>query len=189
MTGKPLHELNLLALLTVMSGPILVAEAVVAQPSKPITIAELGSPGVKAHTRLAKNDLVPAPRNTTVAQGESSLVQLTDIRLELTETGLQIVLEATGELATPTTTVSGNALIVEIPEAVLPEPFQEFAPVTGIALVQATALPGNLVQISITGSDAPPTVAVNVDATNLALTVVPGSASILPLSATLLPQY
>ena len=109
-----------------------------------------------------------------VAQIEASRVQITGVRIEATETGIQIVLEtAGGELATPTTQTVGNALIAEIPNAVLALPegdsFEQFEPAAGIALVQVTNAPGDRVRVAITGTDAPPVG--EVTATGLAVTL------------------
>ena len=114
-----------------------------------------------------------------VAQIEASLVQITGVRLEETGTGLQVILETTdGELATPTTTVLGNALIVEISNAVLrldDNSFQQFAPIEGIASVQISELQGDRVQVAITGTNAVPTVEIDAAAMALILTTVPGA--------------
>ncbi|MBE7385514.1 MAG: TonB-dependent receptor [Leptolyngbya sp. SIO1E4] len=112
---------------------------------------------------------------------QTSLVQITAVRLEETEAGLQVVLEtADGELALPTTTVSGNALIAEIPNAMLALPegdeFQQFEPADGIALVQVTELPNDRVQVVITGAEAAPTAEVSTAATGLTLSLTPGIA-------------
>ena len=96
-----------------------------------------------------------------VAQIEASLTQITGVQIEETEAGVQIVLEtAAGELATPTTQTVGNALIADIPNAMLALPegesFEQFEPATGIALVQVTNELGGRVRVAITGTDAPP---------------------------------
>lgn len=109
-----------------------------------------------------------------MAQIEATSVQITRVRLESIEAGLQVVLETPeGELATPTTTVSGNALIMEIPNAVLALPegdsFEQFNPAEGIALVQVTNEPGDRVRVAITGADAPP--GAQVTATGLTVTL------------------
>jgi len=114
-----------------------------------------------------------------MAQIESALVQITAVRVESTEAGLQIVLEtAEGELSPPTTQTVGNALIAEIPNAVLALPegdsFEQFAPTEGIALVSVTNEPGNQVRVAITGTDAPPSVEVNAATAGLVLGVMPG---------------
>ena len=118
------------------------------------------------------------PPATTVeewlAQIEASLVQITNVRVEETEAGLQIVLEtAEGELAAPTTQTVGNALIADIPNAVLALPggdsFEAFGPAEGIALVSVTNEPGDRVRVAITGTDAPPIA--EVDASGLAVTL------------------
>ncbi|MEM9807038.1 MAG: TonB-dependent siderophore receptor [Cyanobacteria bacterium P01_D01_bin.56] len=134
---------------------------------------------------LELNQLTPDQPATTVvdwiAQIEAAQVQITGVRLDPTEAGLQVVLEtAGGELTTPTTTVSGNALIAEIPNAVLALPegedFQQFEPADDIALVQVTQLPNDRVQVAITGVEAAPTAEVSLGATGLTLSAVPAIA-------------
>ena len=107
-----------------------------------------------------------------------ALVEITNVRLEQTETGLQVVLEtAGGELPTPTTSTSGDALILEIANAVmLGEPVEKFAPAEGIAIVQVSALTDERVQVVVTGTDAMPEVVVGSNAAGLTLSVVPGVA-------------
>ncbi|MEM6435545.1 MAG: TonB-dependent receptor [Cyanobacteria bacterium P01_D01_bin.115] len=117
-----------------------------------------------------------------LAQIEASRVQITGVRLEETTAGLQIILEtAEGELTAPTTTVSGNALIAEIPNAVLALPesdeFQQFEPAEGIALVQVTELPDDRVQVVITGTDVAPTAEITATETGLTLSLAPGVAA------------
>mgnify|MGYP001794027971 CR=1 FL=1 len=111
-----------------------------------------------------------------LAQVETSLVQITDIRVEPTEVGIQVVLAADGELATPAQSVSGNALVLDIPNATLTEQFEEFAPADGIAVVQVSELPGNQVQVVVTGSDAVPVAEIVTTGTGLSATVTPGVA-------------
>jgi len=133
-------------------------------------------------TTSESSDQAPATTVTDwIAQIEASLVQITDVRIEPAATGLSILLETTGgELATTTEVVS-NALIVTVPNAVLAlpdgEPFEEFAPVEGVALVSLTSR-GDQVQVVITGTDAPPVVDVVATGTGLALGVTPGVAQI-----------
>ena len=99
-----------------------------------------------------------------MAQIEASRVQITNVRVESTDAGLQLILEtADGELAAPTETVSGNALVAEIPNAVL-------------ALPEGDEFPGDRVQVVITGADAPPTAEISIAATGLMLSIAPGIA-------------
>jgi iron complex outermembrane receptor protein len=113
-----------------------------------------------------------------MAQIEATPVQITGVRVETTETGLSVVLEtAAGDLATPTTATVGNALIAEIPNAVLDLPeeeaFEAFDPAEGIALVSVTETTDGGVQVSITGADAPPIGEFTADSTGLVLSVLP----------------
>ena len=117
-----------------------------------------------------------------LAQTEILLVQITGVQVETTETSLQVVLETVGgELISPATRTVRNALVAEIPNAVLALPegerFEQFGPAEGIAVVSVTSLPDDRVEVAITGTDAPPEVQVSVNAGNLVLSVVPGTAT------------
>jgi iron complex outermembrane receptor protein len=115
----------------------------------------------------------PPPANTVeewIAQIEASLVQITDVRVEATEVGLQVILEtAEGELSVAETRTVGNALIVDFANATLAQEFSQANPIEGIALVSVSSLPGDRVRVAITGTDAPPVAAVT--ATGLAVTL------------------
>ncbi|MEM0978697.1 MAG: TonB-dependent siderophore receptor [Cyanobacteria bacterium P01_H01_bin.58] len=169
-------SLNLLALLTIVGIPALWVEAALAQEAMPETRPEAADP-VETPEIAAVSDEQPA---TTVvewqAQIEAALVQITDIRIEATEAGLQVTIEADGELTSPTQSTSGNALVLDIPTTTLAESLQEFEPAEGIALVQASALPGDIVQVAITGRDAVPVVNVSTEVTGLVLGITPGIA-------------
>ena len=189
----------LLTLLFLTVGQVAIAEATLAQllpategarDSRSEEMGEWRYEGVddiKEITALSIPSLHSSQPATTVtewlAQIEASRVQITGVSLEESEAGLQIVLEtADGELAAPTTTISGNALIAEIPNAVLVlsegEEFQQFEPAEGIALVQVTEVSGDRVQVVITGAEAPPTAEVITAATGLTLSIVPGIAQV-----------
>ncbi len=124
---------------------------------------------------------LPPSASLEIAQQGMTPTQITAVSLESTDAGVEVVLEtAAGELAAPTTTTAGNALLVEIPNAVLRLPsgeaFEQFDPMAGIALVSVTALPDDRVQVAITGTDAPPTVVTRTTATGLTLTLQPSAA-------------
>ncbi|MBE7385479.1 MAG: TonB-dependent receptor [Leptolyngbya sp. SIO1E4] len=123
----------------------------------------------------------PAPPPEAATDLAQALTEITAIRVSETANGLELVLEAAAPLAEPQTSVVGNALTAEIPNAVLNLPegevFEQFAPAEGLALVRVTELPDNRVQISITGTEAPPQTQISADAGTLVLSVVPGVAT------------
>jgi iron complex outermembrane receptor protein len=120
---------------------------------------------------------------TTVAEwltriAQAAVVQITNVQVNSTETGIEVVLETSeGQLLTPSTQVIGNALIVDIPNATVAERFKQVEPTEGIALVEVTSLPSNRVRIAITGSNVPPTITVSTNAQQLILSAVVGSES------------
>ncbi|MEM9805967.1 MAG: TonB-dependent receptor [Cyanobacteria bacterium P01_D01_bin.56] len=114
---------------------------------------------------------------------QAELVRVTGVRVEETAAGLQVVLEtAEGDVATPITSTTSNALVIEIPDAVLALPdsneFLEFEPTEGIAVVQVTAISDNRVEVSITGTEAPPTVEPSISGSELILSVVLGNEAL-----------
>jgi iron complex outermembrane recepter protein len=112
-----------------------------------------------------------------VAQIEASLVQITDVRVEVTEAGLQVILETeSGSLNVPETRSVGNALISDIPNATIAEEFSQAEPIEGIALVNVSSLTGDRVRVAITGTDAPPVAEVTSEAQGLAFAVTLGEA-------------
>jgi len=114
-----------------------------------------------------------------MAQIEQSAIQVTGVQVNVTETGLNLTLETNEPLATPSTSVVGNTLIADIPNAVLALPngdvFQQAYPTEGIALVSVTSVLAGRVRVSITGTDAPPTANLSAEALGLVLAVTPGT--------------
>jgi iron complex outermembrane recepter protein len=113
---------------------------------------------------------------------QSSIVQITDVRLTSSPNGIEVVLETPeGAIAVPPASTIGDALIVDIPNARLAlssgEEFQAATPVTGIALVSVTNLPDDRVRVTITGTDAPPIVEIRAESTSLVLSVTTGAAA------------
>jgi len=153
--------------------------------AQPATGHDLDDPTEPA-TSLPQTPSTPPPATTVeewVAQIEASLVQITGVRVERSETGLQVILKtAEGELAVPATETVGNALVAEIPNALLALPegdeFQQANPAEGIARVSVTAVGEDRIQVAITGTDAPPEATVSAEAGNLVWTVVPGIAQV-----------
>ncbi|WP_448601877.1 TonB-dependent siderophore receptor [Thermoleptolyngbya sp.] len=117
-----------------------------------------------------------------VAQLEQSFIPVTGVRVNMTTGGLELVLETSAPLDTPSTSVVGNALVAEISNAQLALPdgdeFQQVNPIEGIALISVTSLPANRVRIAITGVDAPPTAELSLTAQGLAVAITPGTEAI-----------
>ncbi len=112
-----------------------------------------------------------------IAQGTTA--QITAVRLNSTADRLEVILEMSdGQVLSPATSVTGNALIADIPDAVLALPggneFQQANPSEGIALVSITQR-GNGVRVAITGTEAPPIADVRSAAQGLVLSVAPGT--------------
>ncbi|MBE9168768.1 TonB-dependent siderophore receptor [Pleurocapsales cyanobacterium LEGE 06147] len=115
------------------------------------------------------------------SQESVTLVRITSVRLNPTAEGLEIALEtATGKLSSPVTSIVGNVLIADFPNAILALPdgeeFLAAEPAEEIAFLSVTNYPENRVQVAITGLNVPPTAKVRTEARGLVLSVVPGKA-------------
>ncbi|MGD1857208.1 MAG: TonB-dependent siderophore receptor [Leptolyngbyaceae cyanobacterium] len=128
-----------------------------------------------------KGELLSVPPITAQA---TDVIQIIDVQLTVTETGLEIVLVTdAGTLSLPQTTIVEQTLIAEIPNAVLALPnrneFEAFEPAEGISLVQAVNLSEDTVRLSITGIGSAPGADVAVETKALRLSVAPESSPIV----------
>jgi iron complex outermembrane receptor protein len=182
--GRSLQGFNLLVVLTIAGGQIALAEAASAQYQSP----EEQSFG--QFQEQTTNDPIPRLSElerpaTTIAEWmaqSSELVQITDIQLNATDAGVEIVLVSeSGMLPVPSTETAGNTLIAEIPNAVLALPgedeFQVFDPVEGIASIEAVTLTDSTVRLTIAGTEAPPVAEIEAEAQGLRLNVALGDAT------------
>lgn len=117
--------------------------------------------------------------------GQAERVEITSIQLEETAAGFTLRVETTGELASPETSIAGNAAIADIPNAVLTLPdgddFFASDPADGISLIDVSSLPNNRVRIAITGTDAPPSVTISVSAAGLIVSGMSGAPTVQAL--------
>ncbi len=122
-------------------------------------------------------------REPLLEQTQASLTQITEVRVDTTETGLNVLLEtADGLLEGVSTSVIENALIVNIPNAALnlagEDTFEIANPAAGIALIVVSNVSDNDVQIVMTGLEAPPTAAIETDGQTWILGVMPGRSGL-----------
>ena len=113
-----------------------------------LQLSEIQLPKTSASYLLTQENTTPA------------IVQITGVRLQQTQTALEVVLETPqGDLSSPTTRIEGNTLIADIPNAVLiPNGgFRENNPIEGIASI-TVAQEDNQVIVRITGVENAPTV-------------------------------
>nr|WP_313933845.1 MULTISPECIES: TonB-dependent receptor [Anabaena] len=104
----------------------------------------------------------------------AQVLQITGVRLQETEAGLEVVLETLeGELSAPETLVDGNNLIVDIQNAVLALPDQkEFTaknPAAGITAITVTQQENNKVRVLVTGIEDAPTLQIGANNGGLTL--------------------
>ena len=106
-----------------------------------------------------------------------SLIQITDVQINRTNSGLEIILKTSGgQLPLVSPSVIGNDLITNIPNTVLvlpnSEEFRAVNPSEDVAQVTVSNLPDNQVQVTITGLNEVPVANVRADETELVFDVV-----------------
>ncbi|MFQ4136763.1 TonB-dependent siderophore receptor [Nodosilinea sp. PGN35] len=147
-------------------------------------LAGIAAPAGAAES-LAEGSVGASPAALTVeewmAQDQANAAAvITAMHITSTPESLRIELVSDRPLSPGPSRVEGNALITDIPRAVLEladqSAAEQFAPAAGIALVQVTGLPDGGVRLAITGTDGPPTAQTNIVSGNLVLSVLPGVA-------------
>ncbi|MGD1900157.1 MAG: TonB-dependent siderophore receptor [Phormidesmis sp.] len=167
---KRLRELSLTTCLwigAVATQPLALAETL------PVSTRIPETTGQNASIAVDVND-------ASLLLAQSEPVEVINVEIEETAAGLVLRLETAGEVSTPVVTVSGNAAIANISNAVLNLPtgkdFLVSTPAEGIALVSVSELPGDRVQIAVTGADAPPAVNFQTATVGLVANVAVGEA-------------
>ena len=122
----------------------------------------------------ANQETLTAGWSAQLAQPEA--IQIREVQLSETDTGLVIRLVTNGQSVVPVTSAIGNALILDISNAVLElleDEFSQASPIEGIALVSVSALPDNRVRVAITGVQGAPTVEASVTEREILITATP----------------
>lgn len=132
-------------------------------------LSELGQPATSVTEWLSQVSTFEA----------SSPIEITDVQITPTDSGLVLILTTSGEsLPSISPSVAGNALIADIPNAVLTlsggDDFLVSSPVDDIALVTVSNSPDNTVRVAITGLNRAPIAEISTNETGLAFDVVAG---------------
>jgi iron complex outermembrane recepter protein len=166
----------------VMASPVWAGEL---KPQNPQDDRQTNANQVIPSSEILSLNQMEQPATTIsewVEQIAQAAVRVTGIRVNNTETGVAVILDAEGQLAEPVTSVVGDALILEIPSAVLALPagdeFQQADPAAGIALISVTNLANNRVRVAITGTDAPPVAEARTEAQGLFLSIAPDTSAV-----------
>jgi outer membrane receptor protein involved in Fe transport len=148
----------------------------------------LMAPGAAAVEPASISEVKDLPKAATtvqawMAQVEAATVRVSAVRLERTETGLEIVLETTEgnplQVDPAKFRAEGNSLIAEIPNTVLALPeaaaFTAENPTPDIANVQVVQQDGSTIQVIVAGKEALPQTAVTLKTGELTYSLNPKS--------------
>ncbi|NEQ98509.1 MAG: TonB-dependent siderophore receptor [Cyanothece sp. SIO2G6] len=155
---------------------LLMSQVALAEPLQPRLIMDT----LEAETGdiSLTSDLLATISERWAQIAQAELVEITDVQLEATADGFTLRFETSGALATPETSITGNAAIADIPNAVLnlsdDDEFSASDPADGIALINVSSLPDNRVRIAITGTETAPVVTISLGATGFDLSATPG---------------
>lgn len=185
---RPAHfgvrsEINSVKQLTFLTGSFsLLATSLILSCTKVAWAnAEPSQPQAEHQPVLPLSEATAGKNPSELSQNaeQLSLTEITEVEVQSTDTGLSILLQTNQPLQPVPFSQVGNALIADIPNAVLSLPTNEFQaanPIEGIALVSVTELPDDRVRVAITGAEAPPLVEIAVEHQALIVSVIPGES-------------
>ncbi|MGJ3251634.1 MAG: TonB-dependent receptor domain-containing protein [Elainellaceae cyanobacterium] len=154
---------------------------IVVQPAWAIPDPAISDSVISAITAEEWMDQIAQAENSPVDRTQTTFIEITNIQVIQTDGGIDISIEATEDLRSPTSSIVGNALVIGIPDAVLALPegeaFEVFSPSDDIAFISATNTAANQVRLTITGTDAPPSADLSTSVQGLTLSITPGTAS------------
>ncbi|MEM1253379.1 MAG: TonB-dependent receptor [Cyanobacteria bacterium P01_H01_bin.21] len=124
---------------------------------------------------LDPENSVAQPITSPIAQS-SNLTEITNIQLEPTEIGVDVILETdNGPLLLPLPTVDGNSLVIDVPNARLALPdretFENDSLTAGITLINVSQLGTEQVRILVVGTETAPTGNIGVRGSSAVLSV------------------
>jgi iron complex outermembrane recepter protein len=146
----------LYCLLSVGALSFLAMPAVAAPEPAPVTFTPI--------SRIKNLNQPATTVNTWLAQVEAATTQVTNVTLNRTDTGLEIILDTQDGKALQVDasqfTTQGNALTAEIPNAVLTlpdgQPFQAVTPTADITQISVEQSTASRIRITVAGNQAPP---------------------------------
>lgn len=146
-------------------------------PNSKLRAADPTAPG-ESSAPISRIQDLPRPTTTVkewLSQAETPAppVQVTGVRLNSIESGIQVILEtAEPRSLTPEFTTEGTAKVADVPGVVLALPngqsFEATTPAPGIRSVSVTQLEGDRVQIRAIGETSVPVVTVRAEASPVA---------------------
>jgi iron complex outermembrane recepter protein len=161
------QRIALASIFSILLGqPVLAQERTKERSSVEIRrVSQLENVSTRAADLLVQQPTPPLPPSQRRTQGgqESQIVFITEVQIQPTETGIEIILVTSeSENLEIKTSTQGNAYIAEILNAQLKlpddKPFIQEKPIQGIAQVRVANNNANAIQVTVTGQTNPPTV-------------------------------
>jgi iron complex outermembrane receptor protein len=129
---------------------------------------------------LRLSDIEPISQKAELLLSQN-LTQIKGIKVQPSETGLQIILETDSPTnLQPLIYTQDNLLVIEVLEAVLTEEFRVENPSNDITEIKATPLENDVIRITVTGKTGIPTAQVIPSETNLVLSLTAGDTATSP---------
>jgi iron complex outermembrane recepter protein len=91
-----------------------------------------------------------------LAQADSAPLNITGIKLNPKNSGIEVILETAGTLAAPAPQIVGNLLYFDIPNATISQPFQAANPAPGVGSVSVTQINPSFVRVAVIGTNGAP---------------------------------
>ncbi len=91
-----------------------------------------------------------------LSQAASTPLNITGIKLNPQNNGIEVFLETAGTIAAPAPQIVGNLLYFDLPNATIAQPFRAVNPAPGIESVSVTQLSSGYVRVAVIGTNSIP---------------------------------
>ncbi len=118
-------------------------------------IAGAGSQTASERTNNSGRKNLPIVKKL-LAQAAPAPLNITGVKLNPQNNGIEVILETTGTLAAPAPQIVGNLRYFDLPNATIVQPFQAANPAPGVGNVSVTQLNSSYVRVTVTGTNGAP---------------------------------
>ncbi|WP_310426604.1 TonB-dependent siderophore receptor [Chamaesiphon sp. VAR_48_metabat_135_sub] len=112
------------------------------------------SPLGNRHNHLGRKNLPTIKK--LLAQAAIAPLNITGIKLNSKNNGIEVILETAGTLTAPAPQIVGNLLYFDIPNATLSQQFQAANPAPGVGNVSVTQINSSYVRVTVIGTNGAP---------------------------------
>jgi iron complex outermembrane recepter protein len=126
----------------------------------PVRVQAQTSQGTTSQTGIQRNHHLSRKNLPTIkkllAQAATAPLNITGIKLNPKNNGVEVILETAGTLVAPAPQIVGNLLYFDLPNATLSQAFKAANPAPGVGRVSVTQINSSYVRVAVIGTNGAP---------------------------------